>query len=65
MNPSESTKIEDIFRSRNEDTIAPYDDTWKLEEQSAVFLRLIHWGLRPSCDFGSGMKIFSFELSLI
>ena len=34
MNLSESTKIEDIFRSQNEDTIAHYHYT---EERSAVF----------------------------
>ena len=29
MSLSESTKIEDVFQYRNEDTVTHYRDTWK------------------------------------
>ena len=53
MNVSESTKIEDILRSQNEGTIAPYDnDTQKLEERRKCSVHNINPGeFRLSFDF--------------
>ena len=60
MSPSESTKIEDMFRSRNKDT---YD--YSLSRYTKY--SLIEGDLdnhQTEIDFGSVMKNLTFDLSL-